>query len=71
MSEVSAASSNHLRNVEALYSGHHGWLYARLCKKPANALDAADLAHDTFARILVSDVSVFDERIREAIRPAA
>ncbi len=61
MREVSAVPSNHLRNVEALYSGHHGWLYARLCRKLGNAMDAADLAHDTFARILASNVSVFDE----------
>lgn len=61
MREVSAVPSNHLRNVEALYSGHHGWLYARLCRKLGSAMDAADLAHDTFARILASNVSVFDE----------
>lgn len=61
MREVSAVPGNHLRNVEALYSGHHGWLYARLCRKLGNAMDAADLAHDTFARILASNVSVFDE----------
>lgn len=61
MSEVPAVPGDHLRNVEALYSGHHGWLYARLCRKLGNALDAADLAHDTFARILASNVSVFNE----------
>ena len=61
MREVVVAPSNHLRNIEALYSGHHGWLYARLQRKLGNALDAADLAQDTFARILASNVSVFDE----------
>ena len=61
MREVVVAPSNHLRNIEELYSGHHGWLYARLQRKLGNALDAADLVQDTFARILASNVSVFDE----------
>lgn len=61
MSDLSAATHNHLRNVEALYNGHHGWLYARLHRKLGNALDAADLVHDTFTRILASRVAVIDE----------
>jgi RNA polymerase sigma factor (sigma-70 family) len=62
MSDSPAAiHAQHLRTVEALYSGHHGWLYARLRKKLGNALDAADLAHDTFTRILASGVAVVDE----------
>lgn len=61
MSELLSATSNHLRNVEELYCGHHGWLYARLRKKLGNAMDAADLVQDTFARILASNVGVFEE----------
>ncbi|MCY1390508.1 putative RNA polymerase sigma factor FecI [compost metagenome] len=61
MSEVLSADNNHLRTVEALYSGHQGWLYARLHRKLGNALDAADLVHDTFARILASNVGVIEE----------
>jgi len=61
MTEPLSVPSDHLRNIEALYSGHHGWLYARLRKKLGNAMDAADLVHDTFARILASNVSVFEE----------
>jgi RNA polymerase sigma-70 factor (ECF subfamily) len=61
MSDLSAATHHHLRNVEALYTGHHGWLYARLHRKLGNALDAADLVHDTFTRILASRVAVIDE----------
>ncbi|MFW0755177.1 sigma-70 family RNA polymerase sigma factor [Pseudomonas sp. H11T01] len=61
MSDLSAATHNHLRNVEALYTGHHGWLYARLHRKLGNALDAADLVHDTFTRILASRVAIIDE----------
>lgn len=40
-------------SVESLYSNHHGWLQGWLRGKLNNALDAADLAHDTFVRILV------------------
>ncbi|WP_422416730.1 sigma-70 family RNA polymerase sigma factor [Pseudomonas sp. GZD-222] len=61
MSESLSANSNHLRNIEALYSGHHGWLYARLRKRLGNAMDAADLVQDTFVRVLASNVSVFEE----------
>ena len=37
-----------------LYANHHGWLYGWLRRKLGNAADAADLAHDTFVRIMVS-----------------
>lgn len=40
-------------SVEHLYSHHHGWLQGWLRGKLGNAFDAADLAHDTFVRILV------------------
>ncbi|WP_025129108.1 sigma-70 family RNA polymerase sigma factor [Pseudomonas sp. PH1b] len=62
MSETLPANNdNHLRVIEALYSGHHGWLYATLRKKLGNAMDAADLAQDTFARILASQVTVIEQ----------
>lgn len=61
MSEALSADNHHLRTVEALYSGHRGWLYARLHKKLGNALDAADLVQDTFTRILASNVGVIEE----------
>ncbi|MNM28547.1 putative RNA polymerase sigma factor FecI [compost metagenome] len=38
--------------AQALYQQHHGWLYGWLRYKLGNAADAADLAHDTFIRIL-------------------
>ena len=38
--------------VQALYSHHHGWLHAWLRSKLGNAADAADLAQDTFVRLL-------------------
>ncbi|RAI65372.1 RNA polymerase subunit sigma [Pseudomonas fluorescens] len=56
-----APHNNHLAAIEALYSGHHGWLYATLRKKLGNAMDAADLTQDTFTRILASRVAVIDQ----------
>src|SRR5690606_12072999 len=38
--------------VHGLYRDHHGWLDGWLRKKLGNACDAADLAHDTFVRVL-------------------
>lgn len=62
MSEsLPADNTPHLRAIEALYSGHHGWLYATLKRKLGNAMDAADLAQDTFTRILASQVTVIDQ----------
>lgn len=38
--------------VQSLYAGHHGWLRNWLRKRLGNTFDAADLAQDTFMRIL-------------------
>nr|WP_315429717.1 sigma-70 family RNA polymerase sigma factor [uncultured Albidiferax sp.] len=38
--------------VETLYGDHHGWLQGWLRRKLGNACDAADLAQDTFVRLL-------------------
>lgn len=40
------------REVQALYSNHHGWLHAWLRRKLGCSHNAADLAHDTFLRVL-------------------
>lgn len=40
--------------VASLYVEHHGWLQMWLRKKLSNAADAADIAHDTFVRVLAS-----------------
>lgn len=37
-----------------LYADHHGWLRGWLRRRLGNAFDAADVAHDTFVRILAS-----------------
>src|SRR5690606_14265527 len=39
-------------SVHTLYSHHHGWLYIWLRSTLGNAADAADLAQDTFVRLL-------------------
>lgn len=41
-------------SVSELYSAHHGWLQGWLRKKLGCAHNAADLAQDTFIRILAS-----------------
>lgn len=41
-----------LQEVRVLYTEHHGWLYGWLRRRLGNSGDAADLAHDTFVRIL-------------------
>jgi RNA polymerase sigma-70 factor (ECF subfamily) len=38
--------------VQALYSTHHNWLNTWLRSRLGNAADAADLAQDTFVRLL-------------------
>lgn len=49
MSAVDFPAQQHLHN---LYSDHHGWLYGWLHRRLGNTADAADLAHDTFLRLL-------------------
>lgn len=38
--------------VGVLYSAHHNWLYGWLRGKLGNTGDAADIAHDTFVRVM-------------------
>lgn len=38
--------------IRVLYSDHHGWLHSWLARRLGNAADAADLAQDTFVRLL-------------------
>lgn len=38
--------------VNDLYCDHHGWLHGWLRKRLGNGFDAADLAQDTFVRVL-------------------
>ena len=40
------------QQVEHLYTDHHGWLQGWLRRRLGDATDAADLAHDTFVRLI-------------------
>jgi RNA polymerase sigma factor (sigma-70 family) len=42
------------QQVTSLYRDHHGWLQGWLRGKLGDSFTAADLAHDTFVRLLVS-----------------
>lgn len=39
-------------SIQNLYVTHHRWLHELLRRRLSNAFDAADLAHDTFIRVL-------------------
>ncbi|WMD20367.1 sigma-70 family RNA polymerase sigma factor [Achromobacter seleniivolatilans] len=41
-----------IETVTKLYRDHHSWLSVWLRKKLGNSFDAADLAHDTFVRLM-------------------
>ncbi|WP_322045508.1 sigma-70 family RNA polymerase sigma factor [Paraburkholderia sp. J67] len=49
---MSAVLIDAQQQVHALYRDHHGWLHGWLRRKLGDAFEAADLAHDTFLRIL-------------------
>ena len=48
------SSPAHTTAVQRIYEQHHSWLHGWLRTKLHNACDAADVAHDTFVRILSS-----------------
>lgn len=43
------------QQLQDVYHQHHDWLQGWLRKKTGNAWDAADIAHDTFVRIMHKD----------------
>ena len=51
---MTADNPEHRQQVHALYRDHHGWLQQWLGRRLGNGSDAADLAQDTFTRILAS-----------------
>lgn len=52
MSAVDAATQQ--QQIQALYCDHHGWLFSWLRRKLGCGHHAADVAHETFVRILAS-----------------
>lgn len=54
-----------------LYTHHHGWLRSWLRHRLGNAFDAADLAHDTYLRVLGSGRLPPPERSRQHLTVVA
>ncbi len=52
---MSSTESALHQEITTLYSDHHGWLQGWLRKKLGDAGKAADLAQDTFVRLLARD----------------
>ena len=53
-----AADTAVQREITTLYADHHGWLQGWLRKKLGDAHQSADLAHDTFMRLLTREEPV-------------
>lgn len=58
-------------DVQSLYSDHHGWLHNWLRSRLGNAADAADLAQDTFVRVLLKPERVELRTPRAFLRTVA
>ncbi|WP_416049210.1 sigma-70 family RNA polymerase sigma factor [Cupriavidus basilensis] len=58
-------------DLHSLYCDHHGWLHGWLRRKLGDAFDAADVAHDTFVRILVSGRTPSREQSRSHLTQIA
>ena len=56
------AASIHSEQVKSIYDAHHGWLECWLRKRLGNASDAADIAHDTFVRVLAREMAIREPR---------
>lgn len=54
---MSSAPSSFNTQVTALYTDHHGWLQDWLRRRLGSAAQAADLAHDTFLRLLTAQTA--------------
>lgn len=59
------------QQIEVLYSNHHGWLQGWLRGKLGSAFDAADLAHDTYLRILARGRAPRPEESRQHLAQIA
>ena len=54
------------QTVRSLYSDHHGWLFGWLRGRLGNTADAADLAQDTFVRLLARSSALELRSVGEA-----
>ncbi|RAA27074.1 RNA polymerase subunit sigma [Burkholderia multivorans] len=59
------------REIDALYASHHAWLRGWLSRKLGCAHRAADLAHDTFMRLLARDEPIGAEAPRAFLATVA
>lgn len=50
------------QQIEDLYTDHHGWLTGWLRRRLGDSFVAADVAHDTFLRIIASRDALLDVR---------
>ncbi|MDR5172949.1 sigma-70 family RNA polymerase sigma factor [Methylobacillus flagellatus] len=50
------------RSLQLLYTHHHGWLQDWLRRKLGDATDAADVAQDTFMRILTAPEHIAEKK---------
>lgn len=57
-----SAASLHSEQVKSIYDAHHGWLECWLRKRLGNASDAADIAQDTFVRVLAREMAIREPR---------
>lgn len=55
---MAAGDSTFQQTIHTLYSDHHGWLHNWLRRKLGCSQRAADLAHDTFLRLLAREEAV-------------
>ncbi|SDV51140.1 sigma-70 family RNA polymerase sigma factor [Chitinasiproducens palmae] len=57
--------------LHTLYSDHHGWLLQWLNRRLGNLGDAADLAHDTFIRVMTGQRQPTPEQSRAFLTQVA
>lgn len=62
---VTAADAALRQQVQTMYCDHHGWLRSWLRRRLGCSEQAADLAHDTFVRVLASPLAADATRWRE------
>ena len=68
---IMSATGTSPQPIEVLYGDHHGWLRGWLRKRLGNAFDAADLAHDTYVRILASGATPQPDQSRRHLTQIA
>ncbi|AOA58142.1 sigma-70 family RNA polymerase sigma factor [Acinetobacter larvae] len=64
-------SSQAQKHILALYQQHHSWIYRWLYHRLGNSADAADLAQDTFVRVMTRKQAVEIEQPRAYLTSVA